>query len=305
MTARIAAIALACALIGRAAAAEPLSVPFDFSRHAVGLTVVVKGKPLYFLLDTGVNPSVVDLSRAEALGLPLNRKAAGEGNGEGPGTAPEIPGTIPSPEIGGRKFANVEALATDMSAMSAAYGRSLDGVLGYSFLSANSVLIDYQAHKVTIDADGKGRDFAAQCRKTYSLPFTSNGGDQFPVLRVFRFGGVEAPVTLDTGSNRTVGLYQAALQMPAIRKALVYRGAEQGSSFGGSYTTRDAVLNMALSIGPFALPAGQPVSVMPGKGLPGKRVANVGNGFLAALKVRLLVDYPNKRIAFFGDCTGP
>ena len=300
MTARIAAAIVACALTG--AAAEPLSVPFDFSRHAIGLTVVIKGKPLYFLLDTGVNPSVVDLARAEALGLPLDRKAAGEGNGEGPGTAPEIPGTIPSPEIGGRKFANVEVLATDMSAMSAAYGRALDGVLGYSFLSANSVLIDYQAHKVTIGTDGKGQDPAAQCRKTYSLPFMSNDDDQFPVLRAFRFGGVEAPVTLDTGSNRAIGLYQAALRIPAIRKALIYRGAEQGNSFGGSYTTRDAILTVPMSIGPFVLPAGQAVSVMPGKGLPGKRIANVGNGFLAALKVQLLVDYPHKRIVFLRDC---
>lgn len=302
MTVRIAAIAFACALIGGAAAAGPLSIPFDFSRHAIGLTVVVKGKPLYFLLDTGVNPSVIDLARAEALGLPLDRKAAGEGNGEGPGTAAEIPGTIPSPEIGGRKFANVEALATDMSAMSAGYGRTLDGVLGYSFLSTNSVLIDYPSHKVTIAAGGKGRDPAARCRKTTSLPFTSNDDDQFPVARAFRFGGVQAPVTLDTGSNRTIGLYQAALQIPAIRNALIYRGTEQGNSFGGSYTTRDAILNIPTGIGPFALPAGQPVSVMPGKGLPGKRVANVGNGFFAALKVELLVDYPHKRIVFLGDC---
>ncbi|HEX4861580.1 MAG TPA: retropepsin-like aspartic protease [Rhizomicrobium sp.] len=226
MIARIAAMVLACALTGAAAVAGALSVPFDFSRHAIGVTVVVKGKPLYFLLDTGVNPSVIDLARAEALGLKLDRKAAGEGNGEGPGTAPEIPATIPSPEIGGRKFASVEALATDMSAMSAGYGRALDGVLGYSFLATNSVLIDYPSHKLTIDVDGRGQDPAARCRKTYSVPFIFNGDDQFPVLRTFRFGGVEAPVTLDTGSNRTIGLYQAALQIPAIRKALVYRGSE-------------------------------------------------------------------------------
>ncbi|HEX4861581.1 MAG TPA: hypothetical protein VFV07_10120 [Rhizomicrobium sp.] len=58
-----------------------------------------------------------------------------------------------------------------------------------------------------------------------------------------------------------------------------------------------------MSIGPFALPAGQTVSVMPGKGLPGNRVANVGNGLFAALKLRLLFDYPNKRVVFLGDCT--
>jgi Aspartyl protease len=300
MSLRIAILAMAGVLSLGAAAAAPLVVPFDFSRHAVGMTIIVKGKPLYVLLDTGVNPSVIDLKRAKALGLELNFKAAGEGNGEG-GTTAAIPSTIPSPQIGGRSFAPIDALATDMSGIAATYGRSVDGVLGYSFLARNAVLIDYPQRRLTIAPAGV--DLAPQCRTTHAIPFASNDGDQFPVMRAFRFGGIEAPVTLDTGSNRTLGLYQAALQVPAIRKALVFQGGEQSSSsFGGGYATRDAILNTPLSIGPFALPAGQKVSVMPGKGIPGKRIANAGNLFLAALKARLLVDYPRKRIVFFGDC---
>jgi hypothetical protein len=56
MNLRIAAFAIAGLLTLGAAAAGPLGVPFDFSRHAVGMTIVVKGKPLYVLLDTGVTP---------------------------------------------------------------------------------------------------------------------------------------------------------------------------------------------------------------------------------------------------------
>jgi hypothetical protein len=190
-----------------------------------------------------------------------------------------------------------------MSGIAATYGRSVDGVLGYSFLARNAVLIDYASRKLTIAAGGE--DLAPRCGKVHAIPFTSNGDDQFPVMRAFRFGALEAPVTLDTGSNRMLGLYQAALQIPFIRKALVYRGTQHGSSFGGGYETRDAILNTPLSIGPFELPAGQKVSVMPGQGLPGKRLANAGNLFLEALKVQLLVDYPRKRIVFFGDCAKP
>ena len=53
------------------AASAPVTVSFDFSRHAIELTATVKGKPINVLLDTGVNPSVIDLGRATALGLPL------------------------------------------------------------------------------------------------------------------------------------------------------------------------------------------------------------------------------------------
>ena len=52
--------------------------------------------------------------------------------------------------IGSRGFGPVDALAADMHAMSAAYGRTLDAVLGYSFLKDKMVLIDYPNRKVVL-----------------------------------------------------------------------------------------------------------------------------------------------------------
>src|ERR1700710_166279 len=141
-----AASALASAMLGTAALGTdaPLTVPFDFSRHAIGLDVTVKGAPLYMILDTGVDPSAIDLKRAEALGLPIQRDNAGEASGEGDAKSAQIFGaTIDGLVIGGRAFGAVDAAAMDMSTLSARYGRSLDGVLGYSFLSSRIVLIDY------------------------------------------------------------------------------------------------------------------------------------------------------------------
>lgn len=285
------------------AAAAPLTLPFDFSRHAIGLRVTVKGTPLYMLLDTGVNPSVIDLTRAQALGLPLDRKAAGQGSGEGPGTTQAIPSTIEHLEIGGRRLGNVEALSADLSGMSKTYGRPLDGILGYSFLKGKIVLIDYPHTTVTIFTGAReAQSLDRQCRRRYSMPFTSFGDEQFPVMHEFRFGDIAAPVTLDTGSNRTLGLYQSALQIAPIRAALKTTGEGQGSSFGGNYTSRTAALALPLRIGPFVLPAGQTVSIMPKQELLRTRVANAGNGLFAALKVKLLLDYAGKRISLYGDC---
>lgn len=294
---------LAACTVASGCQAAPLTLPFDFSRHAIGLRVTVKGAPLYVLLDTGVNPSVIDLARATALGLPLNRKAAGRGSGEGGGTTEAIPSRIEQLEIGGRRVGDVEALSADLSAISKTYGQPVGAVLGYSFLKDKIVLLDYPRTTLTIfDSAREAAAANRQCRRRITMPFTSFGGEQFPVTHDFRFGDTAAPVTLDTGSNRILALYQSALQLPAIRAALKTTGAGGGSSFGGSYTTRTATLNLPLRIGPFALPAGQTVSVMPVPESLRTRVANAGNGMFAALKVRLLLDYAGKRVAFYGDC---
>jgi hypothetical protein len=296
------AAALACAAAAPASAA-PLTLPFDFSRHAIGLQVTVKGMPLYALLDTGVNPSVIDSGRAKALRLPLDRRAVGRGSGEGGGTTEAIPSRIEQLEIGGRRLGDVEALSADLSAISKTYGRPVGAVLGYSFLKDKIVLLDYPRTTLTIfDSAREATAENRQCRRRISIPFTSFGGEQFPVMHDFRFGHTAAPVTLDTGSNRILALYQSALQLPAVRAALKTTGAGGGSSFGGSYTTRTATLNLPLRIGPFALTAGQTVSVVPVPESLRTRVANAGNGMFAALKVRLLLDYAGKRISLYGQC---
>ena len=62
---------------------QAVTIPFDFSRSAIGLNVTVREKSLYMILDTGVNPSVVDLSRAEQLGLKIDRHDGGDPSGFG------------------------------------------------------------------------------------------------------------------------------------------------------------------------------------------------------------------------------
>jgi hypothetical protein len=74
------------------APAATLVVPFDFSRGAIEVDIVVRGTPLHALVDTGVNPSVIALSRALELGLPVDRgdegEASGFGNGKGAAVFP-------------------------------------------------------------------------------------------------------------------------------------------------------------------------------------------------------------------------
>ena len=103
-----------------AASAEPISIPFDFSRSSIGLEVTVRGTPLYVILDTGVDPSVIDLARAEALGLKVDRQDGGEPSGFGDAKGATVfPSSIDKLVIGGHAFASFDALASDMTALSA------------------------------------------------------------------------------------------------------------------------------------------------------------------------------------------
>src|SRR5580698_2601033 len=105
---------------------EPLTIPFDFSRSSIGLDFTVKGTPLYVILDTGVDPSVIDLARAEALGLKIDRHDGGDASGFGDGKGATVfPSSIDNLVIAGHSFTPFDALASDMTGLSARYGRKL------------------------------------------------------------------------------------------------------------------------------------------------------------------------------------
>lgn len=294
-------VAAACAPVVHAA---PLTMPFDFSRHAIGLTVTVRGQPLYVLLDTGVDPSVIDARRAKALHLPSQHGKGGNGEGEGEGNVRVYPATIRGLHVGGRAYGDVEALAMDMGNLSKTYGRPLDGVLGYSFLKGRTVVVDYAAAKLTI-LDGT-KDIAAwtrTCTKRHVVPLKLDPEQNIPILDGFRFGKAAASISLDTGSNRGISLYPSALALPGLKQALVHAGKVQGAGARGSFSSDAVTLDLPVGIGPFALPTGGEGVVM-GKQSNDRVVANVGNRLFADLGARLVLDYAGGTVGLYGDCGG-
>jgi len=296
-------VAMTTVLFATNSSQAAVTTPFDFSKHAIALNVTVKGVPLYVLLDTGVDPSVIDIKRADALALPVDRKTSGQADGEGTGSTTVFPATIKDLEIGGHAFGDVVTLAADMGTLSKTYGRPVDGVLGYSFLKDKVVLIDYTASTVTIFSGTKEAEvFVRQCRKHYGTPLRSFADEQIPVIPDFQLGDAKVPITLDTGSNRGIALYQVALNVKGIRGALKVTGKAHGAGARGTFTSDTATLNVPVGMGPFQLPAGEPVVVMSSRGSADSRIANIGNMTFAAMKVKLLLDYPAKQVSFYGDC---
>ncbi len=296
-----AASALLIALWAFAAGAAdaPLTLPFDFSHQAIGLQVSLNGTPLFALLDTGVDPSVIDIARAKALGLKVQTGDGGKGAGFGEGAAPTVfPTRIVGLAAGGRKMRAFDALATDLSALSQGFGRPVDAILGASFLADKAVLIDYVASTVTI-LRGGGVRLAPNCRLRWSTPMYTI--DRFPMIPAFRFGEVSGPASLDTGSNGGVGLFQSALALPGLKAHLAPRGETVRHGFRGVSHAKLYAFGAPIGLGPFSLPAGQSVVLRPEAGSR-RRVANIGNAVFAAMGLRLLMDYPDRRIAAFGAC---
>lgn len=300
----LAGIALAIALSCNAAQSASLDIPFDYSRSEIGLDVSVKGTSLYMMLDTGVDPSAIDIARAEALGLKIDRGAGGEASGEGNAKSSIVyPTAIETLAIAGRDFGTVDALAFDMSALSRHYGKPLDGILGYSFLNGKIVLIDYARRSISIvSLPGDTTKAVASCTKRWSIPLTSYEGDAIPIIKEFRFGKALAPISLDTGSSGGVSLYRNALKLPGVESALIEKGQVTSMGARGHSSSKTYTLAMPLGFGPFILPAGQTVALHDADDHSDPRVANVGNKLFAAMKLKMLLDYRNRLMTFYGGC---
>lgn len=298
-------IAAALALCSGTALAAPLAVSFDFSQSELGIELAVKGQPLFMLLDTGVDPSMIDLKRAQALGMPIDLKAGGEASGVGDAKSSRAyPARIEGLAMAGRVFGPVEALTADLGELSASYGRHVDGFLGFSFLHDKIVLVDYPRHRLEIldhasDADAEIR----RCRRRWEEPMRFLKDENWPLIADFRLGDASLPATLDTGSSGSVTLYAGALALPGVRAALVKTGQGSSAGFRGTSKLTRYTFNAPAGFGPFRLPPGQAMTLRHVEGSADASVANLGNKLFAQLGLKMLLDYRDRKVAFFGGCS--
>lgn len=103
-----------------------------------------------FLLDTGVNPSVLDLNKAQELGIPLDARNPFAVRGAGSRALLAYPAEVTDLRLGGRRLPPVRAVAMDMSEMAQALGTKVHGALGFSLLSDRILTIDPGAKRVSL-----------------------------------------------------------------------------------------------------------------------------------------------------------
>ena len=132
-------------------AGEALTIPYS---SPAGLVLVQgtmgESEELGLLLDTGVNPSVLDLAKAQELGIPLDGRNPFAVAGAGNRALLAYPADVSDLRLGGTRLTLGEAVAMDMTDMAQALGTALHGALGYSLLSGRIMTVDPGARQVIL-----------------------------------------------------------------------------------------------------------------------------------------------------------
>jgi hypothetical protein len=150
-------LAFAGRLLQAETALSPVSeLPIQFREGLLWAEVSVpqSNEPLHFLVDSGASASVVNLGTAKRLGLKLGPKV------KVAGVAATLTGHWPVKlSAKAREFELPgEYLALDLSRLSGACSRSVDGLIGADFFRDRVVEIDYAAQRLRVLAASPAAD---------------------------------------------------------------------------------------------------------------------------------------------------
>lgn len=104
---------------------------FDYPKHQIVLDAAMNGESDFsFLLDSAVDPSVVDAELAESYNLIVSEETRqAEGAGDEEGLDIQL-AKIAGLSVGGAAFEPIEAVAADLSSFDDALSRDIAGILG-------------------------------------------------------------------------------------------------------------------------------------------------------------------------------
>jgi predicted aspartyl protease len=141
---------LICLAVGSTFGAT--EIPFAYRDGMIWLDVTAAGSAnsrttLHFLLDTGAGESVLDLRAAQRLGIKPSGRETVQGV-QGTCIAARV-NDLAATVSGGLPVPN-SMLALDLSAVSAASGAHIDGLLGADFFQGRIVQIDFAAQTIRL-----------------------------------------------------------------------------------------------------------------------------------------------------------
>lgn len=246
------------------------------------------GHPLHVLLDTGTDPSAIDLGLARRLGLRLGDFALGSDAASD--TVPFTETVLPWLRLGTLELRDLYLLAVDLSRTPF----KLDLVLGYNVLSSLTLTADYDQASLHLGHPDLEPPMPRSGGVTMPLRFF----EHFPALEgamLLHAAGTEHAlplplVTIDTGSNGAL-----TLGPDLAARAGLHPGADRvATSEGQGFVERVAVLRSSaasLRLGPFQLDHVEldAPNIQTGDlGRAGR--ANLGNALLARFG-RITLDY--------------
>ncbi len=279
---------LVLAAVPPAAAARPdVVIPFEQANGAIFIQVVVAGRPLWFIFDTGDKYAVIDLPVARALGLGLGPPIAAGGAGSATVTGNMVAkGDVRVMGLDG--FSQPLFVALPMEGLSRAEGREVDGLLGQDFIRRFVVDIDYAKQTLTLH-DPSGYHYTG-VGHALDISFSAAG---LPLARarVVDVAGhpADGAFVVDTGSTgalilNTPFVAQNHFRQPGQATVPLQDGAGVGGGLNGE-TGRVSALDLAgFSIArPYAVFAQAASGVFAAADVQG----NIGAQILRKFKVTL------------------
>jgi predicted aspartyl protease len=269
---------------------QVIEVPFEFYHNEIIVQVKVNGKgPFDMMLDTGTDPSAVDLNTAREMGLKLQFLGK-PASGGGTDVNPTYYTKLPLVEVGGLNVKSLEAVALDLSKVSARLGKPLHGVLGHGLLNGRIVQIDYPNRIV----------------RFYSQPlFSKTANTPTRTMLSFRYSdnvlvddlmvnGKKMVGNLDTGSSGTFDLTPAAVSYLGLEEDFNQAPVSTDVGYNGVSQNRKGKVNN-VTVGGISVDA--PAVIFFGKGTGRDKKPwgiNIGNGFFKDFI--LTIDYRNKLV---------
>lgn len=279
--------------VAQASAADKVvEIPFELFHNSIVVQATVNGKgPFNMLLDTGVDPSVIDLNTAKTIGLKL---AVAGYQGTGGGTEANLAHEtrLPLVQLGKLAARDVDATAIDMSKTSAALGKPIQGVLGYSLLKDRIVQIDYPKQVVRFYATSpyQNKTHGSNAKPT-QLTFSYRDDVLANGVSV---NGKPIIANVDTGDNGSFQLTPAAVAKLGLQTQVANAKISRSVGFNGATENREATVKN-ITIGGISID--QPSVIFYGKGTGRDDEAwgiRIGNAFLKNFIVT--IDYQNKLI---------
>jgi hypothetical protein len=261
-------IALLSSTAGPAwAAVDAPEVPFELVHNEVLVFAKVNGKgPFLMKIDSGADPSLIDIHTAMKLGLTLN--PAGEGTEGGNDEGSIFDTRFTSVELGGVSARDVDALAGGMvTKIGKRLERPIVGVLGRGFFSGRIAQFDYSTRKIRFLADLPAG--APEPGRRAVMTFKD---DENVLVEDVSVNGRRLRAAIDLGSGGTLTLFSEAAGRLGLPK--------------------EAPASASLSVGTMAAES-VPLTVES----PREKKswdANLGNGFLKGYIVT--IDYPDLKV---------
>ncbi len=273
-----------------------IEVPFEFVHNEIILSVKVNDQgPFNMALDTGTDPSAIDLAAAKTIGLKIDSKGQrGEGGGTGVNLGYET--KLPILTVGGLVARNLAAGAVDLSQISDGLGMSLHGVLGHSLLNHRIVQIDYPKRIVRFYSKSPYEDIDHQRNPAKYTKLSFHYDDDILIDDVY-VNGRKTTADIDTGGggDSIFKFTPKAVTSLGLENKLQGGHNSPSGGYNGPYSSLQGRIDAKVTVGTILVESPLVDFYPKGTGHDNKRWGmNIGNAFLKDYVVT--IDYPGKVI---------